>query len=58
VIKGWLGNDTSGAPPKPAGAVEHILNWTEQGTTITAQTAHGQATPRWLFGNSRPKAAI
>ncbi len=44
VIKGWLGNDTSGAPPKPAGAVEHILNWTEQGTTITAQTAHGQAT--------------
>jgi hypothetical protein len=60
LIKGWLGTDTSGAPPQPTGAVEQVLNWTEQGATFTAQTAHGQVivndvrTPRspYLIGRA------
>jgi len=43
LIKSWLGSDASGALVESANTVESPLNWTERGTTLTAQTAHGQA---------------
>jgi hypothetical protein len=63
-IKNWLGSGTSNAPPEPTGAIEQVLNWTEQETTVTAETAHGQAmvvelsTPRSPYLNRSCQRAL
>jgi hypothetical protein len=66
LIKGWLRSDTSGAVAEPTGTVEPLLNWTEQGTTLTTQTAQGQAivfetpTPRspYLIGRAAERYRV